>query len=423
MTDLVSIPQDAAAQPQGRELKWFIIHTYSGYEAKVMEHLRQRIQMEERQDSFGDIQIPEETYEEMKVDAKSGKKERVVKKRKSFPGYLLVQIQVERKPDGSVEMADADWHLVRNTPKVTSFVGANKKRPTPLTDEEVRQIMHHTEETQEKPKPKYHFEKGEKVRIIDGPFANFEGRPFMVVANAGTTNTGAVDPLPEVAAMARRHGLWLHVDAAYGGFFRLAPEGRVLLAGIEAADSITLDPHKGLFLPYGTGCLLVRDPSALRRAHANEAHYLQDVADGGGAVSFTDLSPELSRDFRGLRVWLPIMLHGLGAFREQLSEKLQLARWAHAALADEPGLLFLDAPQLSALAFRARPRAGETDAVADARSAELMKRVNAGRRVFLSSTVIGGRFVVRLCVLSFRTHQDRVAEAVEAIRAASRDLA
>ena len=175
MTDLVSIPQDTTPQPQGRELKWFIIHTYPGYEAKVMEHLRQRIKMEERSDSFGDIQIPEETYEEMKVDAKSGKKERVVKKRKSFPGYLLVQIQVEHKQDGSVEMADADWHLVRNTPKVTSFVGANKKRPTPLTDEEVRQIMHHTEETQEKPKPKYHFEKGEKVRIIDGPFANFEG--------------------------------------------------------------------------------------------------------------------------------------------------------------------------------------------------------------------------------------------------------
>jgi transcription termination/antitermination protein NusG len=175
MTDLVSTPQETTAQPEGRELKWFIIHTYSGYEAKVMEHLRQRIKMEERDDNFGDIQIPEETYEEMKVDAKSGKKERVIKKRKSFPGYLLVQIQVERKPDGSVEMADADWHLVRNTPKVTSFVGANKKRPTPLTDEEVRQIMHHTEETQEKPKPKYHFEKGEKVRIIDGPFANFEG--------------------------------------------------------------------------------------------------------------------------------------------------------------------------------------------------------------------------------------------------------
>jgi len=131
-----------------RKLAWFIIHTYSGYEAKVMESLRQRIKMEEREEHFGDLQIPEETYEEMKVDAKSG---------------------------ANFEMEDADWHLVRNTPKVTSFVGANKKRPTPLTEDEVRQIMNHTEETQEKPKPKYHFEKGEKVRIIDGPFANFEG--------------------------------------------------------------------------------------------------------------------------------------------------------------------------------------------------------------------------------------------------------
>ncbi|HET8714971.1 MAG TPA: transcription termination/antitermination protein NusG [Holophagaceae bacterium] len=161
----------AAPAATGRRLAWFIIHTYSGYEAKVMESLRQRIKMEAREDHFGDIQIPEETYEEMKQDPKSGKKERVLKKRKSFPGYLLVQISVNT----SSEMEDTDWHLVRNTPKVTSFVGANKKRPTPLTDDEVRQIMNHQEETQEKPKPKYHFEKSEKVRIIDGPFANFEG--------------------------------------------------------------------------------------------------------------------------------------------------------------------------------------------------------------------------------------------------------
>jgi len=168
MTELESMTQGAEAP--ARKLAWFIIHTYSGYEAKVMEHLRQRIKMEARDEHFGDIQIPEETYEEMKVDAKSGRKERVLKKRKSFPGYLLVQIAV----NAHSEMEDADWHLVRNTPKVTSFVSANKKRPTPLTDEEVRQIMNHQEETQEKPKPKYHFEKGEKVRIIDGPFANFE---------------------------------------------------------------------------------------------------------------------------------------------------------------------------------------------------------------------------------------------------------
>lgn len=176
MTDLIGTPQASTPVETSPEQKlaWFIIHTYSGYEAKVMESLRQRIKMEARDEFFGDIQIPEETYEEMKVDAKSGKKERVLKKRKSFPGYLLVQIAVTKKGSG-FEMEDADWHLVRNTPKVTSFVGANKKRPTPLTDDEVRQIMNHTEETQERPKPKFHFEKGDKVRIIDGPFANFEG--------------------------------------------------------------------------------------------------------------------------------------------------------------------------------------------------------------------------------------------------------
>jgi len=176
MTDFIGTQQapTTAEAASEQKLAWFIIHTYSGYEAKVMESLRQRIKMEARDEFFGDVQIPEETYEEMKVDAKSGKKERVLKKRKSFPGYLLVQIAVTKKGSGC-EMEDADWHLVRNTPKVTSFVGANKKRPTPLTDEEVRQIMNHTEETQERPKPKFHFEKGEKVRIIDGPFANFEG--------------------------------------------------------------------------------------------------------------------------------------------------------------------------------------------------------------------------------------------------------
>ena len=141
MTDLVDLNAPAAvpAAPE-RLMKWFIIHTYSGYEAKVMEQLRQRIKMEEREAFFGDIQVPEETYEEMKVDAKSGRKERVLKKRKSFPGYLLVQIAVTQK-GGTFEMEDADWHLVRNTPKVTSFVGANKKRPTPLTDDEVRRMM------------------------------------------------------------------------------------------------------------------------------------------------------------------------------------------------------------------------------------------------------------------------------------------
>jgi aromatic-L-amino-acid decarboxylase len=236
-------------------------------------------------------------------------------------------------------------------------------------------------------------------------------RPFLVVANVGTTNTGAVDPLPEVLAVAHDHGLWVHADAAYGGFFRLAPGGEALLRGIEDCDSITLDPHKGLFLPYGLGALLVRDGAALLRAHHGSASYVQDVT-AEGSLGFADLSPELSRDFRGLRLWLPLMLHGVAAFREQLGEKLELARWAYDTLRDDPRFEMLDEPQLSVVAFRLRGPVEDAERL----SPELLRRVNARRRVFLSSTRIGGRYALRLCVLSFRTHEDRVRDAVQALK-------
>ncbi len=236
-------------------------------------------------------------------------------------------------------------------------------------------------------------------------------RPFLVVANVGTTNTGAIDPLVPLRRIADTHGLWLHADAAYGGFFRLAPGGDELLRGIEACDSITLDPHKGLFMPYGIGALVVRDGQALARAHRESADYVQDVS-RQGSLGFADLSPELSRDFRGLRVWLPIQLHGLSAFREQLGEKLALARWAHAQLAADPRFEPVDEPQLSVVAFRLR--APEADA--DRLGAELLRRVNERRRVFLSSTRLRGRYALRICVLSFRTHADRVRDAVVALK-------
>ena len=236
-------------------------------------------------------------------------------------------------------------------------------------------------------------------------------RPFLVVVNVGTTNTGAVDPLPEIVGIARAHGLWIHADAAYGGFFRLAPGGETLLRGIEDCDSITLDPHKGLFLPYGLGALLVRDGTALLRAHRGSASYVQDVT-AEGSLGFADLSPELSRDFRGLRLWLPLMLHGVAAFRQQLGEKLDLTRWAYEVLRDDPRFEVLDEPQLSVVAFRLR--GPEEDA--ERLGPELLRRVNARRRVFLSSTRMGGRYALRLCVLSFRTHADRVRDAVFALR-------
>jgi aromatic-L-amino-acid/L-tryptophan decarboxylase len=236
-------------------------------------------------------------------------------------------------------------------------------------------------------------------------------RPFLVVANVGTTNTGAIDPLPEVVRVAREQGLWVHADAAYGGFFRLAPGGEALLRGIEDCDSITLDPHKGLFLPYGLGALLVRDGAALARAHRGTASYVQDVAEEG-SLGFADLSPELSRDFRGLRLWLPLVLHGVAAFREQLAEKRSLARWAYEQLRDDPRFEVLDEPQLSIVAFRLR--APEADA--ERLGPELLRRVNARGRVFLSSTRIAGRYALRICVLSFRTHEDRVRDAVLALQ-------
>jgi aromatic-L-amino-acid/L-tryptophan decarboxylase len=242
-------------------------------------------------------------------------------------------------------------------------------------------------------------------------------RPFLLVANAGTTNTGAIDPLPELREIADANGLWLHADAAYGGFFRLAPGGERLLRGLEDCDSITLDPHKGLFMPYGIGALLVRDARALAQAHRDSADYVQDVAHEG-SLGFADLSPELSRDFRGLRVWLPLQLHGLAAFREQLGEKLALARRAFEQLAGDPLFELVDEPQLSVVAFRLRAPDGEADRL----SAELLRRVNERRRVFLSSTRIHGRYALRICVLSFRTHEDRVQDAVDALREEAKAL-
>jgi aromatic-L-amino-acid decarboxylase len=236
-------------------------------------------------------------------------------------------------------------------------------------------------------------------------------RPFLVVANVGTTNTGAIDPLPDLVRAARALGLWVHADAAYGGFFRLARGGERLLAGLEDCDSISLDPHKGLFLPYGLGALLVRDGAALSRAHRETASYVQDVAEEG-SLGFADLSPELSRDFRGLRLWLPLQLHGLAAFREQLDEKLALAREAYEALREDGHFEMLDPPQLSVVAFRLRGAEEEAERLGP----ELLRRVNARRRVFLSSTRVGGRYALRLCVLSFRTHRARVEEAVSALR-------
>lgn len=249
-------------------------------------------------------------------------------------------------------------------------------------------------------------------------------RPFLLVGSAGTTDTGTVDPLPAMADLAAREDLWLHIDGAYGGFFRLTERGRRQLAGTERADSITLDPHKTLFLPFGTGTLVVRDPAKLYAAHEGTGNYLQEVVSAGGLPNYAHMGPELSHEIRGLRAWIPLHLHGVSAFREALDEKLDLAERVHDTLAGIPALEVPWRPDLSTVAFRVRPRDDSAAALEEADQATrgLLARVNDNPRVLLSSTVTHGRQTIRVCVVGHHTHADRIDEVLELIAAQAKLL-
>lgn len=234
--------------------------------------------------------------------------------------------------------------------------------------------------------------------------------PFLIAGSAGTTGTGAVDDLEALARTARREKLWFHVDGAYGALFALTERGRATLKGIEQADSVILDPHKTLFLPFGTGAVLVRDARTLRRAHSLHADYLPDMQQEDELVDFCEISPELSRDFRGLRVWLPLKLFGIEPFREQLDEKLDLIAYAVDELRKMDGIEIVAEPQLTITAFRFR---GD-----DALTRELLRRITARKRVMLTPTTLpDGRFVIRIAIGSHRTHKDRVDMMLDDIRA------
>ena len=257
----------------------------------------------------------------------------------------------------------------------------------------------------------------EALRALVGEDRAAGLRPFLVAPSAGTTNTGAIDPLDAIADIAADEGLWMHVDGAYGGFFQLTERGRAAFRGIERSDSVTLDPHKGMFLPYGTGGLVVRDGQELRDAHYEGAAYLQDLPPTGELPNYSEYSAELSRDWRGLRVWFPLRLHGVAAFREALEEKLDLAGVVAEALEADPNVEVCWRPQLSTVAFRL------ADDADDERQAEFLRRINASKRVFLSSTRIHGRYVLRICIVSHRTHRDRIDECIEIVAKAAAELA
>ncbi len=223
--------------------------------------------------------------------------------------------------------------------------------------------------------------------------------PFLVVASAGTTDVGAIDPLPEIGEIAKQHGLWYHIDAAYGGFFILTDEGKKKLKGIETSDSLIIDPHKGLFLPYGLGVVLVRDVEDLKRSFRFDAHYMQDAFAGPDELSPAELSPELTKHFRGLRLWLPLKLHGIAPFRACLEEKLLLAKYFHGEV-QKIGFESRLEPELSVVIYRFVPPSGDVNEFNE----RLLKTVVADGRVFISSTKLNGDYMLRLACLSFRTH-------------------
>jgi glutamate/tyrosine decarboxylase-like PLP-dependent enzyme len=237
--------------------------------------------------------------------------------------------------------------------------------------------------------------------------------PWLIVGSAGTTDTGAVDPLDALATIAARERCWFHVDAAYGGFFLMTEAGRERLRGIERSDSVVLDPHKSLFLPWGSGIVMVKNGAALTASNRYSGAYFQDIAENDlhetpdpTEVSPADVSLELTKHFRALRMWLPLILLGTKPFQAALDEKLLLARYFH----QEIRTLGFEAgppPDLSIVTYRWAPPGVGLER-ANQINQEIVERMRRDGRIFLSSTMLDGRFTLRMVALAFRTHRKTI---------------
>nr|MBS0036866.1 aminotransferase class V-fold PLP-dependent enzyme [Saprospiraceae bacterium] len=243
--------------------------------------------------------------------------------------------------------------------------------------------------------------------------------PFLVVSTAGTTDSGVVDPLAGISDICKKYQLWHHVDAAYGGFFILVEGLKDYFKGIAECDSIAIDPHKGLFLPYGTGAVIIKDVDALLKSHHYQANYMRDAYTGKSVLSPADISPELTRHFRGLRMWLPLKLIGLDSFRKALEEKHLLALYFYEKIG-EMGFETGGKPELSIVLYRYTQ--GIEPHRIDEFNTELIKACHRDGRVFLSSTTLKGRVWLRCAVLSFRTHLSTIDKALEMLSEALEEV-
>ncbi len=236
--------------------------------------------------------------------------------------------------------------------------------------------------------------------------------PWMVIGSAGTTDVGAIDPLTSIGKIAKQYNLWYHIDGAYGAFFLLTKEGRTKLNGIELSDSLVMDPHKSMFLPYGSGVLLVRNSKHLKYAHQFSASYFQDVIDPGDEISPADISPELTKHFRALRMWLPLKLCGTAPFTSCLEEKLLLSKYFFREIKKVEGFVTGGEPELSVTTFRYLPDNGDANSF----NKKLLDEILKDGRIFLSSTDLNGIFFLRMAILAFRSHLDTIDLALTIIK-------
>ncbi len=235
--------------------------------------------------------------------------------------------------------------------------------------------------------------------------------PLVIVANAGATSTGAIDALPELAALARREGVWLHVDGAYGGFAILTDRGKEWLAGIEQADSVTLDPHKWLYQPFEIGCLLVRDGRHLMQAFHMMPDYLQDTAVAGQEVNFGDRGIQLTRSARAIKVWLSVQYFGLARFRATIDRTLDLTVEAEAMLR-QAGFEILTNAQLGIVCFRRTwPDLDESEL--EERNLRLTRYLAQSGLALISSTRVRGRYALRFCIMNHRTTRADIERVIE----------
>lgn len=241
-------------------------------------------------------------------------------------------------------------------------------------------------------------------------------RPFCVAASAGTTATGAIDPISAIADVARTEDLWLHVDAAYGGFAALVPDVRRRFAGIERADSIALDPHKWLYLPVGCGCVLYRDPAAARAAFGHSADYTRTIGlERDEAFAFWDYGPELSRPFRALQLWLLFQYAGARRLAEAIEGNLACARQFECLVRESPDFEMLAPVELSVFCFRYKAAAAGLDALNE----RILLRLQRGGSTYFSNATVRGRFGLRGCVLNYRTTPEDMRRALADAREAA----